>query len=196
VRTQRGSEEKQINARTILWAAGVAASPIGRILSRETGAGLDRAGRVTVGRDLTIKSHPEIFVIGDLANFAHQGDAPLPGVAPVAMQQGRYVADVIRRREKGKKVGGFVYRSKGSLAVIGRHAAVADFGRFRMSGFTAWLSWVFVHIWFLIEFDNKIIVMIQWAADYFTRKRGARLITGADPYPLVGTESARPKEHQ
>jgi NADH dehydrogenase len=194
VRTRRGNDTDQINARTILWAAGVAASPVGRILSRETGVELDRAGRVIVERNLTIKDHPEIFVIGDLASFRHQGEQPLPGVAPVAMQQGRYVSNLIRRRQKGETNGGFCYRDKGSLAVIGRHAAVADFGRFRISGFTAWLSWVFVHIWYLIEFDNKIIVMIRWAADYFTRKRGARLITGPDPYPLVGAETRRSKE--
>jgi NADH dehydrogenase len=194
VRTRRGNDKDQINAKTILWAAGVAASPIGRVLSRETGVALDHVGRVIVERDLTIKNHPEIFVVGDLANFTHQREKPLPGVAPVAMQQGRYVADLIRRRQKGEPSGGFWYRDKGSLAVIGRHAAVADFGRFRISGFKAWLSWVFVHIWYLIEFDNKIIVMVQWAADYFTRKRGARLITGSDPYPLVGAESRRSRE--
>ncbi|MDH3215911.1 MAG: NAD(P)/FAD-dependent oxidoreductase, partial [Candidatus Krumholzibacteria bacterium] len=180
-----GTKEERIEARTILWAAGVEASAIGGILARETGAQLDGAGRVRVEADLTVPNHPEIFVIGDLANYAHQGGKPLPGIAPVAMQQGRYVADLIRRRQTGRPQKPFHYQDKGTLAVIGRHAAVADLGRFRFAGFKAWLAWVFVHIWYLIEYDNKILVLVQWAFDYFTRKRGARLITGKDPYPLV-----------
>lgn len=189
---QRGHDHERIAARTVLWAAGIEASPIGRILARETGVRLDRAGRVCVEPNLTIDGHPEIFVIGDLASVAHP--VPLPGTAPVAIQQGRYVADSIRRRRSARKEAVFRFRNRGQLAVIGRHAAVADFGRFTISGFPAWLTWVFVHIWHLIEFDNKIIVMVQWAADYFTRKRGARLITGRDPHPLVGTESEKEAE--
>ncbi len=189
---QRGHDHERIAARTVLWAAGIEASPIGRILARETGVRLDRAGRVCVERNLTIDGHSEIFVIGDLASVAHP--VPLPGTAPVAIQQGRYVADSIRRRRAARKEKVFRFRNRGQLAVIGRHAAVADFGRFTISGFPAWLTWVFVHIWHLIEFDNKIIVMVQWAADYFTRKRGARLITGRDPHPLVGTESEKEAE--
>ena len=165
------------------------ASSIGQILARETGAPLDAAGRVSVESDLTIKGHPEIFVIGDLAYFMHQGGTPLPGVAPVAMQQGRYVADRIKRRGTAGQRDPFRYRDKGSLAVIGRHAAVADFGRLRVAGYPAWLLWAFIHIWYLIEFDNKIIVMFQWATDYFTHKRGARLITGGNPHPLVQNTS-------
>jgi len=187
VRTQHAEKTQQIDAKTILWAAGVAASSLGQILERETGASLDGAGRVVVERNLSVKSHPEIFVIGDLASFMHQEDQPLPGVAPVAMQQGEYVADLIVRRQAGEPGTPFVYRDKGNLATIGRHTAVAHFGRFRFSGYFAWLCWVFVHIWYLIEFNNKIIVMVQWATDYLTRKRGARLITGKDPQPLIGS---------
>jgi NADH dehydrogenase len=194
VTIRHGAREEHIETRTVLWAAGVKASPIGQILSRETGSLLDGAGRIEVEPDLTIKNHPEIFVIGDLANFTHQGGKPLPGVAPVAIQQGRYVADLVKRRNRSGHRAAFRYRSKGNLAVIGRHAAVADIGRFRVSGYPAWLTWVFVHIWHLIEFDNKILVMVQWATDYLTRKRGARLITGGDPHPLVGTDcKAAPK---
>ena len=187
VRIERSGQKSQIDAKTILWAAGVTASAPGQILSRETGVPLDSAGRVVVERNLTVSKHPEIFVIGDLANFTHDQLTPLPGVAPVAMQEGRYVADVIKRRLAGQSTRAFSYNDKGNLAVIGRHAAVADFGRFRFTGIPAWLAWAFVHIWYLIEFDNKIIVMVRWAADYFTRKRGARLVTGRDPQPLVTT---------
>jgi NADH dehydrogenase len=148
---------------------------------------------VIVEPDLSLRDYPNIFIIGDLAYFAHQDDRPLPGVAPVAMQQGRYVADAIRNRllplsspDEGEAMSAFRYRDKGSLAVIGRNAAVADVGPFKFSGFLAWLAWVFVHIGYLIEFDNKLLVLFQWAWNYLTRTRGARLITGTDPFPLVG----------
>lgn len=176
--------EASIEARTILWAAGVKASSLGRSLADKTGAKVDPVGRLVVEPDLTLPHHPEIFIVGDLALFAHPSDSPLPGVAPVAMQQGHHAAEVIKRRLDGKTSRPFVYKNKGNLAVIGRRAAVADLGRWRFSGHLAWLVWVFVHIRYLIEFDNKLIVMIQWAFDYFTRKRGARLITGKDPHPL------------
>ncbi|MDY6786473.1 MAG: NAD(P)/FAD-dependent oxidoreductase, partial [Cyanobacteriota bacterium] len=122
--------------------------------------------------------HPNIFVIGDLANFSHQGERPLPGVAPVAMQEGRYVAKLIQKRLKGETPSPFRYVDYGSLAVIGQNSAVVDLGFVKLSGFIAWLAWVFAHIYYLIEFDNKLIVMIQWGWNYFTRGRGARLITG------------------
>jgi NADH dehydrogenase len=185
VTVRQGDRVQQIQARTILWAAGVKASAMGRILAERTGAQLDRAGRVIVEPDLTISGHPDIFVIGDLANFPHQDGKPLPGVAPVAMQEGRYVAHLIKNRLKEKTLPPFRYHNKGSLAVIGRNAAVADFGFTRFGGFIAWLIWVFVHIAYLIEFDNKMVVMFEWAWNYLTRNRGARLITGEDPYPLV-----------
>ncbi len=176
----KDGKEDTITAKTILWAAGVQASPLGKVIADRTGAQLDSAGRVVVEPDLSIPGFPNIFVIGDLANFSHQDGNPLPGVAPVAMQEGLYVAKLLESRLRGEKIRSFRYRNKGSLAVIGRNAAVADFGRFRFSGFFAWLIWIFVHIQYLIEFDNKILVLTQWAWNYFTRKRGARLITGED----------------
>jgi NADH:ubiquinone reductase (H+-translocating) len=178
VTVRRGAQEERIAARTVLWAAGVAASPLGRILAERGGAILDRAGRVMVEPDLTIAGHPEILVIGDLANFNHQTGTPLPGVAPVAMQEGRYVAEFVRQRLAGKTVAAFHYHDKGSLATIGRAAAVADFGRIHMHGMLAWLTWLFVHLLYLVEFDNRLLVLIQWAYSYITRNRGARLITG------------------
>ena len=177
--TKDGIEET-IHAKTILWAAGVKASSLGRVIAKRTGAKLDGAGRVVVEPDLSVPGFRNIFVIGDLANFSHQYGTPLPGVAPVAMQEGLYVAKLLEGRLRGENIGPFRYKNKGSLAVIGRNAAVADFGRFRFSGFFAWLIWVFIHIGYLIEFDNKVLVLVQWAWNYFTRKRGARLITGED----------------
>ncbi len=169
--------EQNIVAGSVIWAAGVQASPLGAVLARATGAPLDRAGRVTVNADLTLPGHREIFVIGDLAMFTHQTGRPLPGVAPVAMQQGRYVADVMRARLRGLASPAFRYRDKGNLATIGRAAAVADFGWIRLSGYVAWLLWLFVHLAYIIQFDNRVLVMVQWAWNYFTRNRSARLIT-------------------
>jgi NADH:ubiquinone reductase (H+-translocating) len=176
----RDGKEETIRAKTILWAAGVKASPLGKVIAEHTGARLDCAGRVIVEPDLSIPGFHNIFVIGDLANFSHQDGIPLPGVAPVAMQEGLYVARLLESRLREKNIPPFRYKNKGSLAVIGRNAAVADFGKFRFSGFFAWLIWVFIHIGYLIEFDNKVLVLVQWAWNYFTRKRGARLITGED----------------
>ena len=176
----RNGSTETIEARTVLWAAGVKASPLGMVLGRRVGVELDSAGRVLVEPDLSIPGHPNIFVIGDLANYSHQFGRPLPGVAPVAMQQGCYVAKLLKERLRGRTLPPFRYIDKGNLAVIGRNAAVADFGKIKFSGFIAWLIWVFVHIRYLIEYDNKVLVLIQWAWNYFTRKRGARLITGED----------------
>lgn len=176
---------EQIRAWTILWAAGMKASSLGQTLAQRTGVALDRAGRVMVEPDLTIAGYPNILVIGDLANYSHQGEKPLPGVAQVAMQQGRYVANLIQRRLKGESLPPFRYHDPGSLAVIGRNAAVADFGALKFAGFLAWFIWVFIHIFYLIEFDNRMLVMFQWAWNYFTRKRGARLITGRETLPLI-----------
>lgn len=176
VRCGTGSEH--IAARTVLWAAGVEASPLGRILAERAGAALDRAGRVIVEPDLTIAGHPEIVVIGDLANFSHQTGKPLPGVAPVAMQEGRYAARLVIARLAGDAVQPFHYFDKGSLATIGRAAAVADFGRIHIAGYPAWLAWLFIHLMYLAGFDNRLLVFIKWAYSYFTHNRGARLITG------------------
>jgi NADH dehydrogenase len=174
---RQGETTETIKAHTILWAAGVRASFMGKVLADRTGAELDRVGRVVVESDLSIKDYPDVFVIGDLANFPHQGERPLPGVAPVAMKEGEYVADLIAKRVIGVKVKPFSYQDLGSMAVIGQNKAVVDLNFARFSGFIAWIIWVFAHIYYLIEFDNKLIVMIQWAWNYFTQGRGARLIT-------------------
>jgi len=166
--------DEVIPAAVVLWAAGVSASPLGRAL----GAPVDRAGRVLVEPDLSIPGHREVFVIGDLASLQHADGKMLPGVAPVAMQQGKYVARQIADDLAGNPRQDFHYVDKGSLATIGRAAAVAQFGKLHISGFIAWLSWLFVHIFFLIGFRNRIVVMFQWAWSYLTYARSARLITG------------------
>lgn len=182
---KRNNSLTKLKARTILWAAGVKASMIGKVLQKRLDVATDKSGRVHVNPDLTVDDRKDIFVIGDLAYFAHNTDRPLPGLAPVAMQQGKYVADLIKKRIRGEDTGDFEYTEKGSLAVIGRNKAVAHFGKLKFSGFLAWLIWIFVHIRYLIEFDNKMMVFFQWAWSYLTMKRGARLITGDDPFPYM-----------
>ncbi len=169
----------RLSAAVILWAAGVAASPLGKRL----GAPVDRAGRVLVNPDLSLPGHPEVFVIGDLASLKDRNGKLLPGVAPVAIQQGKATARNIARDLSGEPRKDFHYLDKGSLATIGRAAAVAQFGQLHISGFIAWLSWLFVHIFFLIGFRNRLMVLIQWAWSYFTYERGARLITGDTQLP-------------
>lgn len=183
IRADAASET--IPTRTVLWAAGVLASPLGRILSEETGAKLDKAGRVIVESDLTVPGHPEIFVIGDLSNFSHQTGKPLPGVAQPAIQEGRYVAkSLVARLRAGKKPRAFHYWDKGNLATIGRAAAVADLNWIRLSGLSAWLIWLFVHLMNIVEFKNRLLVLVQWGGLYITYDRAARLITGKSPLPL------------
>jgi NADH:ubiquinone reductase (H+-translocating) len=165
---------EQIRARTVLWAAGVAAAP----LTRTLGVPLDRADRVLVEPDLSIPGHPEAFAIGDMCVFKHQTGAPLPGVAPVAIQQGRRAADNVMRRLSGQPTRPFRYRDRGSMATIGRAAAVAVVGRCKLSGLIAWLAWLLVHIMFLIGFRNRFLVLFEWAWAYVSWQRGARLITG------------------
>jgi NADH:ubiquinone reductase (H+-translocating) len=179
-----GDHDEIIPTRTVLWAAGVLASPLGVILSQEAGAKLDRSCRVIVEPDMSIAAHPEIFVIGDLSNFSHQTGGPLPGVAQPAIQQGNYVAKLIRARLRGEKLPPFHYFDKGNLATIGRGAAVADLNWLRLSGWPAWLMWVFVHLVYIIQFQNRLLVMLQWAWLYITFDRSARLITGKNPLPL------------
>jgi NADH:ubiquinone reductase (H+-translocating) len=179
VTLRQGDTETKIFAKTVLWAAGVKASKLGQVLADRAGAELDRVGRVIVQPDLSVVNHPNIFVVGDLANFAHQADGkPLPGTAAVAMQQGDYIATLVQNRVQNQPETPFVYKHLGSMAVIGQNEAVADMGFMKFSGPLAWFLWVFAHIYFLIEFDNKLIVMLQWGWNYFTRNRGARLITG------------------
>ncbi len=175
-----GDTEETIQARTVLWAAGVRASSLGRVIADKTGAQCDRSGRVMVEPDFSLPQYPNIFVIGDLAHYAHQEDKPLPGVAPVAMQGGKYVARVIRDRLAQRVTPAFRYRDSGSLAIIGHSSAVVDLNWTKLTGFPAWFVWAFVHVMFLIEFDNQLLVMTQWLWNYFTRNQGARLITGRD----------------
>lgn len=181
----RAKETERIAARTVIWAAGVQASPLGRCLAERTGVELDRSGRVLVEPDLSLARHPDILVLGDLAHFAHNLEKPLPGVAPVAMQQGAYAARLIRARLDGRALAPFVYTDRGSMATIGRAAAVVDLGRLRFAGLLAWLTWLFIHLLYLVGFANRLLVLFQWAWNYVTYRRRVRLIVGppkpADP---------------
>jgi NADH:ubiquinone reductase (H+-translocating) len=177
VTVKSGNSVTTIPSKTVLWAAGVQASPIGKMLSDRLGLTLDHAGRVPVEPDLSIAEHPEILVIGDLAAFLQDGKQ-LPGVAPTAMQQGRYAATLIVHRLRNEKTKPFRYFDKGSLATIGRNQAIADIGPFRFSGILAWLAWLFIHLLYIVEFENRLLIAVHWAYDYFTHNRGARLITG------------------
>lgn len=177
LQTARGSE--RIGARTVLWAAGVQASPFAKVLAAQAGATLDRAGRILVSPDLTVPGHPEIFVVGDMASVEQDGQ-PIPGVAPAAMQMGRYVANRITGRGEAKP---FRYVDKGSLAVIGRASAVAQFGDTHFKGYLAWLLWLFIHLMYLVGFQNRVLVFVQWAFHYLTFSRGARIISSGRSSP-------------
>ena len=178
VAVKRGETLEVIPCQTVLWAAGVRASNLGAALARCGVATLDRGGRVIVQDDFSIANHPEIFVIGDLACYTPPGVKPLPGIAPVAQQAGRYVAQIIGKRLKGKTAQPFKYRDRGSMAIVGRATAVADLGGMHLSGFGAWLAWLFVHLMQIVEFENRVLVLVQWGWFYFRRSRAARLITG------------------
>lgn len=184
VTVRDGDRTEMIPTRTVLWAAGVLASPLGKLLAQDNGVAIDRAGRVIVEPDMTVAGHPEIFVVGDLANFSHQTGKPLPGVAQPAIQQGRYVAKAIRARLRGEKIRPFHYFDRGNLAVIGRAKAIADLNWIGLSGLPAWLIWSFVHLLNIVEFQNRLLVAVQWAWLYITWGRSARLITGKNPLPL------------
>jgi NADH dehydrogenase len=173
---------ERIEAKTVLWAAGVKPSPWGEILSRRAGAELDRTGRVKVTADLTIPGHPEIFVIGDLA-YLEQNGVALPGIAPVAMQEGRHAASVIVGRLGSRPVSPFSYFDKGYLAVVGRNSGVGVIGGLKLHGFIAWFVWLFVHLMYLAEALNRVLVFLRWGYQYVTFYRGARLITGDDDPP-------------
>ena len=174
--TDRGRE--RIPTRTVIWAAGVTASSLARRLADGTGAEIDKAGRVSVGPDLTLPGHPEVFALGDMVRVLdeHGDPQPLMGVAPVAMQEGRYAAKLIKARLRGRELAPFRYRDKGNLATIGRARAVADLHAVKLSGFPAWVTWLVVHIWYLIGFQNRILVLIRWAFSFFSRGRGGRVI--------------------
>ncbi len=177
-----GRRTDSIAAKTVVWAGGITASPLGKIVASRTKAETDKGGRVKVQPDLTIPSYPDIQVIGDLASAKDEKGKPLPGVAQVAMQGGAYAAKAILRKVKGKReLPPFRYFDKGSLAVIGRAAAVADAFGLHISGFLAWLVWAFIHITYLVSFQSRILVFIQWAIQDLTFSRGARLITGSAP---------------
>jgi NADH dehydrogenase len=177
VTVKSGDSVTKIDARTVLWAAGVQASPIGKMLADRLGLELDKAGRVPVEPDLSLARHPEILVIGDLAAFLQDGKQ-VPGVAPTAIQQGHYAANLIGHRLRNEQTKPFHYFNKGSLATIGRNQAVAEIGPVQFSGVLAWLAWLFIHLLYIVEFENRLLIVMQWAYDYFTYNRGARLITG------------------
>jgi NADH:ubiquinone reductase (H+-translocating) len=169
---------ERIAARTVVWAAGVTASVLAGRLAELSGAELDRAGRITVQPDLTLPGHPEVFALGDMVRVrGEDGVTTFPGVAPVAMQQGRYGARVVQDRLEGRQSPPFAYHDKGNLATIGRAAAVADIKGLQLSGFIAWMTWLLVHLFYLIGFQNKVLVLIRWSISFVTHGRGARLIT-------------------
>jgi NADH dehydrogenase len=167
-------DDERVASRTVVWAAGVTASSLAARLGELTNAERDRAGRVTVEPDLTLPGHPEVFALGDMVRLHENA---LPGIAPVAMQQGRYAALVVRDRLRGRETAPFRYRDKGNLATIGRAAAVADVKGLKLSGFLAWITWLVVHLWYLVGFQNRVLVFIRWSVNFATHGRGARLIT-------------------
>jgi NADH dehydrogenase len=179
--TAASGETEILPARTVVWAAGVVASGLAKELASASGAELDRGGRVTVGPDLTLPRHPEVFAIGDMVHIA--GADPLPGIAPVAMQQGRYAGRLIAARLRGRELQPFRYKDKGNLATIGRAKAVADIKGLQLSGFAAWVAWLFVHLFYLIGLQNRILVFTRWTFSFLTHGRGARLITGRSSRP-------------
>jgi NADH:ubiquinone reductase (H+-translocating) len=171
--------EARVASRTVVWAAGVTASPLARLLGEIASDEVDGAGRLTVEPNLTLSGHPEILALGDMVRVRGADDQPVtyPGVAPVAIQQGRYAARVIRDRLQGQAAPPFHYHDKGNVATIGRRAAVVDLGYLRLSGTLAWLVWLVIHLWYLIGFQNRLLVVIRWQISFVTRGRGARLIT-------------------
>jgi NADH dehydrogenase len=169
--------EVTLPTHTILWGAGVMANKLGKLLAEPLGAETDRMGRVMVEADLSVPNHPQVYFAGDLAHFAHTPtQQPLPGVAPVAMQQGMHVAKVIKAKLAQQPSPTFTYWDKGSMAIIGNNKAVASMGKLELDGFLAWLMWLVIHVAFLVEFDNRVVVIFNWLTTYFWRKRTARLI--------------------
>jgi NADH:ubiquinone reductase (H+-translocating) len=178
-----GTQTEFIYSRNVLWAAGVKASPLGVALAKATNAVLDRGGRVIVEPDLSLPGYPNIFVVGDLAHFAHQTGVPLPGIAQVAIQQGRYTGKLIERRLRGRSTPHFRYQDRGNIATIGRGAAVAEIGRFRLSGWLAWKIWLYIHLMYLMDAENRVLVFVQWLWNFITRNRSALLIVNSEPIP-------------
>lgn len=188
VELKSGEETEIIAAETVLWAAGVEASPLGSVLAAAAGCDVGRGGRVPVGPELHLEAYPEVFVIGDLASAVDPQGIPFPGVAPVAIQQGKYVARSILARRMNLPIGPFRYRDYGNMATIGRSAAVAQLGAWKFRGKIAWLMWLFIHLMQIVRFENRILVLIQWAWNYLTFNRSARLITD------VGRGETTPKQ--
>jgi NADH dehydrogenase len=188
--------DEAVRTRTVLWTAGVTASPLGRRLTAPAGIDTDRSGRVPVESDLTLPGHPEVFVIGDLASISDRTGQPLPGIAPVAMQEGKYVAKVIAARLRDQTLPPFRYRDRGTMATIGRNRAIAVLGKLRLAGYFAWLIWLFVHLMYIVEFGNRVLVLTQWAWNYLTWNRAARLITGENPLPIKPCETGPPQTRQ
>jgi NADH:ubiquinone reductase (H+-translocating) len=183
---------ERLPSKTVLWAGGVTSSEFGKKLALRTKAETDRSGRIKVNPDLTIPQYPEIYVVGDMALAFRRDGTPLPGVAQVAMQQGSYAAEVIRRRLAGRQEAApFRYFDQGDIAVIGRASAVANLFGIHVWGYTAWLVWLFIHLMYLVEFRSRLLVFIQWGFQYFTFSRGARLITGHETSDSL---QARPAE--
>jgi NADH dehydrogenase len=173
--------EERIRSKTIIWAAGVLAASIAGTLAEAAAAATDHVGRIVVEPNLTLERHPEVIAIGDMVKV--RSEPAFPGVAPVAMQMGRYAARLVRMRLEGGSIGDFAYRDKGNLATIGRARAVADLHRIRLSGFAAWVMWLVIHLWYLIGFQNRLLVFLRWSIAFFTHGRGARLITGDEHMP-------------
>lgn len=192
IRTATGDEF--VRTRTALWTAGVEASPLGRILTAAAGIEPDRSGRVPVQPDLTLPHHPEVFVIGDLAHVTDAIGQSLPGLAPVAMQEASYIAKVITARLHGQALPPFAYHDRGTMATIGRNRAIVIIGKLHLAGYLAWLIWLFVHLMYIVEFANRILVLIQWAWNYLTWNRPARLITGASPLSPMSSDPAPPRD--
>lgn len=190
VTLKTGDQVETVRCHTVLWGAGVQGSPLGKKLADAAGTQVDRVGRVLVNPDCSVGNHPDVYVIGDLACYTHQTGKPLPGVAPVAIQQAKYVSNQIARRLAGKSLQPFRYRDQGNMATVGRASAVVDLGWMRFSGYPAWLAWLFVHLILIVEFQNRLLVLVQWAFSYFTRGRSARLITGDEEVkPRVSASS-------
>jgi NADH dehydrogenase len=195
VRVSHADGEEVIPTRTVLWAAGVQANPLGRILAEKCQVPCDRSGRLPIGDDLSIPGYPEIFVLGDIAACKDTTGKSLPGIAPVAIQQGAYAAALIRKRADGQTASAaFLYKDRGSMATIGRAAAVAQIGKQSFSGFLAWLMWLFVHLMLIVQFQNRVLIFIQWGWYYLTFNRSARLITTEEVIPDPPKPSSESKD--
>lgn len=198
IRAANGSSS-ELPSRTIIWAAGVTASPLARTLGEASGGEVDQAGRITVEPDLTLPGHPEVIALGDMVRIRNSrtgASRALPGLAPVAMQEGRYAARLVGARVSDRQIRPFHYRDKGNLATIGRARAVADIKGLRLTGLPAWAAWLCVHLFYLIGFENRLLVLVRWAISFLTHGRGSRLITGTATAPDVADRQPSPSASQ